>query len=135
MHEYDVALRISGKTLDVTEVTSTLGLKPTQIRIAGQRRSEKSVWDESMWEYRVLSSKRMPWSSLEKGLDRIVSIFRPHQKLLRQYQRRFRVQLFCGHFSSSFDGGPTFSPPLLKVLGNFGVELFLDTYFSDEPKK
>jgi hypothetical protein len=52
--------------------------------------------------------------------------------MLREYQQRFDVCLFCGHFTSNFDGGPTFSPSLLEELGDFGVELFLDTYHSAE---
>lgn len=38
----------------------------------------------------------------------------------------------CGHFQNTFDGGPTLSPSLMSRLGEFGTELFLDCYFSDE---
>jgi len=136
MHSYLVALRISGQTLDVAEVTAKLRLKPTQTRVAGQQRpGGKSRWNESMWEYEVLPSNKKSkseWSSLEEGLAEILLTFRTHKRMLRQFQRRFKVCLFCGHFSSSFDGGPTLSPSLLRQLGDFGVELFLDTYFSDD---
>jgi hypothetical protein len=44
------------------------------------------------------------------------------------------VFLWCGDFSSSFGGGPRLSPQILKALGDFGVELILETYFSDEPE-
>jgi hypothetical protein len=138
MHSYSAALRISGKKLVVTEVSAKLRLEPSQVRIAGQPRpGGRSVWDESMWEYRVWANKRNSkgdWSSLEKALLKIISTFEPHSRFLRHYQRRFEVLLWCGHFSSSFDGGPTFSPSLLKRLGDFGVELFLDTYFSGTPQ-
>ena len=135
MHSYLVALRISGPTLDVADVTANLSLKPSQTRIAGQSRpGGKSVWDESMWEYEVRPNRnrKRDWSSLEQGLTKIVSAFRSRKRVLRNYQRRFNVCIFCGHFSSSFNGGPTFSPSLLKELGNLGVELFLDTYSSSE---
>jgi len=135
MHSYLVALRISGPTLDVADVTAKLSLKPSQTRIAGQSRpGGKSVWDESMWEYEVRPNRnrKRDWSSLEQGLTKIVSAFRSRKRLLRNYQRRFKVCIFCGHFSSSFNGGPAFSPPLLKELGNLGVELFLDTYSSSD---
>jgi len=135
MHSYLVALRISGPTLDVADVTAKLSLKPSQTRIAGQSRpGGKSVWDESMWEYEVRPNRnrKRDWSSLEQGLTKIVSAFRSRKRLLRNYQRRFKVCIFCGHFSSSFNGGPTFSPSLLKELGTLGVELFLDTYSPSE---
>jgi len=87
-----------------------------------------------MWEYEVRPNRnpKRDWSSLEEGLTKIISAFRSRKRLLRNYQRRFKVCIFCGHFSSTFNGGPTFSPSLLKELGNLGIELFLDTYPSSE---
>lgn len=136
MHEYSVALRVSGVKLDPAEITTRLSLLPTQIRIAGQPRpGGKSIWDESMWEYEVWPESRTPWSSLEEGLTAILAVFQPHAEVLRQYQKRFHVFLWCGHFSSGFGGGPTFSSSLLKQLGDFGVELCLETYSSDDSKE
>jgi len=135
MHEYSVALRISGAKLDPTEVTARLHLTPTQVRIAGQpRQGGKSSWDESMWDYEVRPEGKTAWSSLEEGLKTLLSAFLSLNEALEHYKRSFHVFLWCGHFSSSFDGGPTFSSALLKQLGDFGVELYLDTYFSEESK-
>ena len=86
-----------------------------------------------MWEYEAKpSGGEQEWHSLEQGLRALLSMFAPRQGALQEYQQRFNVCLFCGHFPSSFDGGPRFSPSLLEALGNFGVEMFLDTYHSDE---
>ena len=134
MHSYSVALRIGGTDLDVAEVSATLRLKPTQTRLIGQPRSAKSVWPESMWEYEVRPGKdKVVWDSLEDGLRKVLSAFASRKRALRKYQRRFKVFLWCGHFSSSFGGGPILSPVILKALGDLGVELVLETYFSDEP--
>jgi hypothetical protein len=87
-----------------------------------------------MWEYEVKpSGGEHEWRSLESGLEAILSMFASHQRTLREYQQRFKVLLFCGHFTSSFDGGPTLSPSLLEQLGDFGIELFLDTHCSGDP--
>ena len=84
-----------------------------------------------MWEYEAKPiTGETGWRSLEGGLQKILSTFFQSVGQLRDYQERHRVQLFCGHFSSDFNGGPTLSPSLLKSLGEFGVELFLDTYSS-----
>jgi hypothetical protein len=84
-----------------------------------------------MWEYEVKpSGGEREWRSLEQGLQTILSVFASRQRNLREYQERFKVLLFCGHFTSSFDGGPTLSSSLLEQLGDFGVELFIDTYCS-----
>jgi hypothetical protein len=134
MHTYSVALRITGIDLDLTEVSVTLGKTPTQTRLIGKSRSAKSVWSESMWEYEVRPANgNIVWDSLEDGLQTLLSTFISNKKALQEYQRRFKVFLWCGHFSSSFDGGPTLSPLVLKALGDLGVELILATYFSEEP--
>src|SRR6266699_1492325 len=134
MHTYSVALRISGTHLDIGEVSAKLRLKPTQTRVMGQPRySSGSVWSESMWEYQVQPGEgKVVWDSLEGGLRTLLSAFVSRDVELRDYQRRHRVFLWCGHFSSSFREGPTLSPQILKDLGDFGVELILDTFFSDE---
>ncbi len=136
MHTYSVALRICGAELDAAEVSANLKLKSTQTRVIGQPRfSTNSVWDESMWEYEVRPTKdKVVWDSLEDGLRAIFAAFVSREEALRKYQQRYKVFLWCGHFSTSFCGGPTFSPRLLKELADFGVELILDSYFSDEPE-
>ena len=134
MHNYTVALRISGPDLDVAEASAKLGLNPTQTRIIGEARSPTSVWRESMWEYEVRPVGGEVWVSLEDGLRTVISVLDSRKSELRNYQQRCRVYLWCGHFSSSFDGGPTLSPQILKAPAEFGVELILDTYFSRRPE-
>jgi len=86
-----------------------------------------------MWEYEAKpGGEEREWHSLEKGLQALLSMFASRQATLREYQQRFKVSLFCGHFTSSFNGGPTLSPSLLEELGDFGIELFLDTYCSED---
>jgi hypothetical protein len=134
MHSYLVSLHISGETLDPSQITAELGIEPTQVRIKGQRRGPNSVWDEAMWEYEAKPSNgERDWRSLEQGLQALLTAFDSRQRFLRECQQKFKVCVFCGHFSSSFDGGPTFSPSLLEQLGNFGIELFINTFHSDEP--
>jgi hypothetical protein len=87
-----------------------------------------------MWGYSAYPTNRPKnWDSLEEGLSALLNIFMPLKKKIAEYAEKYDVNLWCGHFTSSFDGGPTLSPEILKKLGDFGVELFLDTYFqSDE---
>ena len=73
------------------------------------------------------------WDSLENGLQSLLSEFASCEEELWKYQQRFNVFLWSGHFSNSFNGGPVLSPTILKALGDFGVELILETYFSEEP--
>ncbi|HWF13356.1 MAG TPA: DUF4279 domain-containing protein [Candidatus Acidoferrales bacterium] len=135
MHTYTVALRISGADLDLAEVTSALKLKPTQTRVIGQKRDSSDFqWPESMWEYEARPSEsKFEWNTLEAGLQAVVLTFASREKQLRIYKQRFKVILWCGHFSSSFGGGPTLSPQILISLADLGVELKLEAYISDEP--
>jgi len=135
MHTYSVSLRISGTDLDLAEVSDTLKLKPTQTRVKGQPRySSNFLWPESMWEYEVRPNEgKVVWDSLEDGLQTVISAFVSCESALKNYQHRYKVFLWCGDFSSSFGGGPTFSPQILRSLADFGVELMLQTYVSDEP--
>ncbi len=87
-----------------------------------------------MWEFEVRPPGKFVWFSLEQGLQTLLSVFQSRNEILRQYQNRFHVFLWCGHFSADFCGGPKFSPALLKQLGDFGVEMYLDTFFAEESK-
>ena len=87
-----------------------------------------------MWEYEVRPGEdKVGWDSLEDGLQTVISAFVPRERELRNYQQQYRVFLWCGYFSTSFCGGPALSPQILRALADFGVELILDTYASDEP--
>jgi Domain of unknown function (DUF4279) len=132
MHKYTVSLRISSATLDVAQVTREIGLAPTQTRKVGERKSAKSVWDRALWELEVVPEGRSDWDSMEAGLAALLRIFAPQTKVLRQYSKKHDVFRWCGHFSSSFDGGPQLSAEILKALGDFEVPLWLDTHFCDE---
>ena len=128
MHRYTVELCVVGENLNPEEVTRALGLALSQVRRKGDRRSEESTWPETMWSLDVLPEDQKEWSSLEDGLAALLKIFVPIRERLQSYPPANKLFIWCGHFTSSFDGGPTLSPALLKSLGDFGVQLVLDTY-------
>jgi hypothetical protein len=131
MHTYTVSLRISSSVLDVAQISTELGLAPTQTRAVGERRGPDRVWEKALWELEVFpEGKSKWWDSLEAGLAALLKIFGPHSETPREYARQHEVFVWCGHFSSSFDGGPHLSPNILKALGDFAAPLWLDTYFS-----
>lgn len=137
MHEYTVEFRIFGKELVPSDVTNELGLQPSQVRNAGDRRDSHTSWQESLWAYDgcPASSGVKTWDSLEDGLRFVLLKLSPLKDKINSYSPRFGVIFWCGHFYSSFNGGPTLSPGVLRLLGEFGVEVFIDTYFSPEPEE
>ncbi|NJD87351.1 MAG: DUF4279 domain-containing protein [Betaproteobacteria bacterium] len=134
MHSYSVQLRIIGKELDPDEVTRRLGLRPNQVRIAGERRSANQVWRESLWSYdgdSASAEAATEWTSLEDGLRFVLEKIWPKKELIQEYARSHEVVWWCGHYQSGFDGGPTLSASVLKLLGDLGIPLFIDNYFRE----
>lgn len=127
-----MALRVWGENLDPEEVTRTLGVEPTQVVRAGEVTSAGRLTRKSMWGFETDPPIEGHWPSLEDALTALLQVFEGEVEVIRRLQEQFKVILWCAHFSSSFDGGPTFSALLLKRLGDFGVELYLDTYHSEE---
>lgn len=132
MHSYTVSLRIESPTLDTAQITKELKLTPTQTRAAGGRRSRQTVWQKGLWELEVVPEGGAHWDSLEAGFSRVIDTFSSHRSLLQEYRAKHDVYLWVGHFSSSFSGGPRLSAEVLKALGDFGVPVWMDTYFADD---
>jgi hypothetical protein len=130
MHEYTVEFRILGKDLVPAVITDELCLDPAHIRNVGERRDSNTRWEEALWAYDGYSgsSSDRTWDSLENGLRFVLDKLWPVRDKIESYKPRFRLILWCGHFYSSFNGGPTLSPALLRLLGEFGVELFIDNH-------
>jgi len=131
MHEYTVELRIIGEDLVPSAVSKELGLRPSTVREVGEAVGSK-CFTQAVWGFNGSDSDSPPiWESLEDGLSSVLAKLGPVKAKLRNYRNRFDLIWWCGHFQSSFDGGPTLSASLLKDLGDFGVPLFIDNYLSD----
>ena len=128
MHiEYTVQFRICGD-FEPELLSVELDLIPKMIVKSGQiilgTRTTKSVWSFA----ELVDDEIIHWSNLEDGLNSLLNKLSQKQEKIKQLQSKYSVDLFCGMFSSSFDGGPAFSPKLFKRLAEFGVELFIDCY-------
>lgn len=132
MDEFTVEFRIHGTDLDVSAVTAALGLEPSLVRHVGERRNAIAIWEEAMWSYNGFaeSAGSVTWPSLEDGLRFVLEKLWPFKEAIESYKRSYKVILWCGHFKSHSNASTTLSPDILKKLGDFGVELFIDTYLS-----
>lgn len=135
MHEYTVELRIHGSDLDLSSVTDSLNIKPSMTRSVGDSKTGARS-QEAMWSYNGFpeSVGSKSWSSLEEGLAFVLDRLWSVRDKIKSINSRYRVILWCGHFQSSFDGGPILSAEILQKLGDFGVDLFIDNYCSNEPE-
>lgn len=128
-HEYTVEFRVWGTAIEPDLITRELGLQPCQVRISGTSRFRRV--DLGMWSYDGGERDNPYWESLEEGLEFVLTKLWPHREAIARYESRGEIIWWCGHFQSSFDGGPSLSPGLLRKLGEFGAKLFIDNYFSD----
>jgi hypothetical protein len=132
-HDYTVELRFSGDTLDPLEISKRLNLQPSNTRTGLSTRSKGRVWTP-MWGYNGhdLTDFQLEWPSLEQGLRFLLLRLTPLRGTLAELSTEFKGIWWCGHFQSSFDGGPTLTPSLLKELANIGIPLYIDNYFSGD---
>ena len=142
-HDYTVEFRIFSEILDPAMITKELGLQPCQVRIHGSPRfSGKSIGGRDstftgMWAFNGVDEYgggRTEWDSLEEGLTYILDRLWPLRETIAQYSANAELIWWCGHFQSSFDGGPRLSPALLSRLGEFGAVLAIDNYLQHLPE-
>lgn len=129
LHTYSVALRIEGEGVNPTEISAELGMESSYSRERGEPRGSSGIFEEGLWSYAGTNNSKK-WSSLEEGLLAVMSDLLPQIDLIKNYGSDKKVYWWCGHFQSSFNGGPEFSADLFKKLNHFGIPLVLDNYFS-----
>jgi hypothetical protein len=129
-HGYTVEFRIYGDELSPPKISEKLGLMPVHSYSKGEKFANK-IREEGLWAFSGDASYE--YESLEDGLESVLSILWDKKELVKEIGKcGMRLVWWCGHFQSAFDGGPTLSPSLMSRLGEFGAELFLDCYFSEE---
>jgi hypothetical protein len=112
-------------------VTDLLGICPFLIRNRGEPRGRTKIWEESLWAYAGDLDKEgmsREWDSIEDGVRHIVERISRRDVLSEIFNKNDAIW-WCGHFQSSFDGGPTLSLSFIKFLADFGVPIFIDNYF------
>ena len=135
MHEHSVEFRISGAALVPATVTTALKLEPSLVREVGERRGATRVWDKALWAYDGFAGQHSNcWSSLEDGFHFLLDKLEPLKTRIEEYKQDHDVFFWCGHFQSSFDGGPKLSAKLLRRLADFGVDVYIDNHFC-EPRR
>jgi hypothetical protein len=128
-HTYTIELRFYGDLLDPAEVSSILNLQPSRSsngKPIGKRKREP-FWGYDGSDHAEFQE---PWQSLEDGLAFVSQKLASRKPAIIQLGARFDGIWWCGHFQTSFDGGPTLSAGVLGEVASFGLPLFLDTYHS-----
>ncbi len=128
-HIYRVELRVYARDLIPERITERTRLQPYHVRVAGSRTGRK-VHRDGMWGFAGEPGRSHEWNSLEDGLSFVLDALGKAHEDLRRCIGNAEMIWWCGHFQSSFDGGPTLSAELLGRLAEFGASLYIDNYFS-----
>jgi hypothetical protein len=132
-HAYTVELRFSGDQLEPSEISVRLNLQPSDTLSQSQNQPSTRK-RHPYWAYNGQGEVgfQPEWASLEDGLEFLLKILGSRKAEIIALAHQFDGLWWCGHFQTSFDGGPTLSPMLLTEIGSYGIPLSIDNYFADE---
>ncbi len=100
---YSASLRIFGDISDLDEITSRLGLEPTNTHRKGDRKGPKSPpYKHDMWSYEVPISEEEP---LAKHIDALWSKIKKHKDYLIELKETLTVDVFLGYRSNCDHAG------------------------------
>lgn len=133
-HTYTVEIRFTGDRLDPSDISRRMRLEPvrslTLTPAPVKARKQRPFWAYNGQGEVGFSSE---WRSLEAGFGFLVRRLTPMRSVVLELAQEFEGIWWCGHFQASFDGGPTLSPEALADISSFGLPLFIDNYFSNNP--
>lgn len=127
MDKYTVEFRIEGLSLIASEVSTFLNLQPAQVRKGNQ------LDKVTLWTFDGVSIENdfieQEWNTLEEGLSFLLDILESKLFVLESKLSTYKRYFWCAHFQESFNGGPIFSPALLKRLASFKTEVILKNHY------
>lgn len=130
--EYTVEFRIEGATLVPDRITDILGLQPSLVRLAGDRRGTGRDFDKALWAFSgdpLPSGEARTWKALDDGLRYVAAQLAPRSAALRGLLREFDGYWWCAHFETGLVGETRMSPDVMLALADIGAPLLLAAYF------
>lgn len=132
-HAYTVELRFYGDQLEPSEISARLNLQPSSMLSKAQSqlatRKRRPYWAYNGHGEDGFQSE---WTNLEDGLKFLLKVLSSRKADIIALACQYDAIWWCGHFQTSFDGGPTLSSELLTEIGSFGVLFSIDNYFSSD---
>ena len=130
-HSYVASLRFFGPGLDLAAISQRLGVDPSLTHdhphVSASRRKRQPFWS---YDGGDTPGFEEPWLSLEDALWFLARKLEGRKADISALAEQCGGTWWCGHFQSSFDGGPMLSPQLMGELAGFGCKLYIDNYFS-----
>ena len=132
-HTYTASLRFYGLPHIVQGLSEELGLPGHVLPYRGGRHAPATPAPMLTWDYSIQpSAPNLNWESLQEPLEALLNVILPVRDRILLIAQTLERIWWCGHFQSSFDGGPQLTANLLERLSSFKLPLFLDCYHSDD---
>jgi Domain of unknown function (DUF4279) len=132
-HSYMVGIRFSGEKLEPLDISKRLNLQPSHL-FQPQKNSHFLKKRQAFWGYNGQGEIgfQNEWTSLEEGLQFLLNVLKSRKTEIISIAHQFEGCWWCGHFQTSFDGGPTLSPKLLNEISSYNIPLYIDNYWNEE---
>lgn len=120
-------LRLFPGAGSASSVTQRLGIAPDEIHEAGETNASTGrTWAAAHWS---ITSTLPEGEPLSAHLNQLLDIVEPVAELLNAlHQEGMRMDWFCYIYRDNGQGGPSFTPHLLRRLGALPAVLDLDIY-------
>lgn len=130
-HVYTVELRFWGGALVPREISQRLSLEPSIVQEFSGIRGGRLM--KPLWGFNGSGEDgfQSQWASLDHGLKFLLKRLMPLRETIIDISKATNAVWWCGHFQTSFDGGPTLSPEVLFELAKYQIPLFLDNYHGE----
>src|SRR5262245_48973549 len=111
---FSAMLRIHGDDVPFEEISQRLGVQPTHLHRKGQRRGPGSPgYRDDAWQFQP---SLLEAESLERHIEALWQVLRPHVEYLKGLKQHFRVDVFCGYRSNCDHAGFEVSHRYLELF-------------------
>ncbi len=124
---FSATLRIHGDGVPFQEISERLGVEPTHLHRKGEHRGPRSpAWRDDAWHFEPAVPETEP---LERHIEGLWQVVRPHVEYLKALKQRFKVDVFCGYRSNCDTAGFEVSHKFLELFTAlevpFGVSVII----------
>lgn len=132
-HEYTIELRFTIDEESIDNISKALNLSPTRVINSRDRKGHGHA-ARSSWIYNGQGEVGFQplWENVDDAFRFILGCFSDKKNEIKALAKDVPGVWWCGHFQAGFNGGPKLSPDLLIEIGEYGVPLYIDNYFSNE---
>lgn len=120
--------------VDPDSVTRALGLEPSRIQRKGEPWKTRRGWSRTRARHHawfLTSEKQVCSRDCRRHVDWLLDRVEPVREVLEFLQREgAEIDVACFWESAVGHGGPTLSAAAMRRLGEFGIPLWFDIYYS-----